>query len=264
MLESRSLSNIRILISNDDGVHAEGIKVLEKIAKTITPDVWVVAPEKEQSGKGGSATFDNILRIHKWDERKFSVTGTPTDNVHLAVDKILTDKKPDLVLSGINRDSNLGNYLMLSGTLGAAFAGSADKIRSIAISQSIMKEHPVKYNLAEHFLPDIIKRLYFLHDWNSDTVMNVNFPCCPLASVGGIRVTRQANVDVNWFAEQSADPHGYKCYWMTSHLVHDSKLVCGTDIEAVCYDNYVSITPLRNDLTNYGYLDTLKEEFYAK
>lgn len=264
MTESRSLSNIRILISNDDGIHAEGIKVLEKIAKSITPDVWVVAPEKEQSGKGGSATFDNILRIHKWEDRKFSVTGTPTDNVHLAIDKILTDKKPDLILSGINRDSNVGNYLMLSGTLGAAFAGSSDKVRSIAVSQNIIKGQPVKYNLAEHFLPDIIKRLYFLRDWDTDTVMNVNFPCCTLDAINGIRVTRQAHVDVNWYAEQSADPNGYKCYWMTSHLVHNSESTCGTDIEAVYYDNYISITPLHNDLTNYGYLDTLKEEFYAK
>ena len=263
-MNSGSLSNIRILISNDDGVHAEGIKVLEKIANLITPDVWVVAPEKQQSGKGCSSTFDTILRIQKWGPRTFSVTGTPADNVHLAISRILTDKKPDLVLSGINKDSNIGNYVMLSGTLGAAFAGASEGVRSIAISQHIFEQNaPVKYTLAEHFLADIIKKLYSLDDWNSDTVMNVNFPLCPVNAVGGIRITKQANVAVDWYSIEQEDPYKYKCYWISSKLVHSKEDTIGTDVEAICEDNNISITPLRNDLTNYGYLDRLKEAFYA-
>lgn len=262
---SSSLSNIRILISNDDGIHAEGIKVLEKIANQITPDVWVVAPEKQQSGKGSSSTFDTILRVQKWGPRHFSVTGTPADNVHLAIDRILTDKKPDLVLSGINKDSNLGNYVMLSGTLGAAFAGASEGVRSIAVSQHILEhDAPVRYSLAEPFLVNIIKKLYALNDWSSDTVMNVNFPCCNLNAINGIRITKQANVTVDWFTIESEDPYKNKCYWMSSKLVHSKEGALGTDLEAIYDDNYISITPLRNDLTNYNYLDNLKEAFYAK
>lgn len=259
------ISNIRILISNDDGIHAEGIKVLEKIANKITPDVWVVAPEKPQSGKGCSSTFDTILRVQEWRPRHFSVTGTPADNVHIAVNRILTDKKPDLILSGINKDSNLGNYVMLSGTLGAAFAGVSEGIRSIAISQHILQQNaPVRYNLAEHYLEDIIKRLYAMNDWNSDTVMNVNFPFCPLSSVAGIRITKQGNVGVEWYTIEVEDPYKGKCYWITSKLVHSKEEALGTDVEAIYDDNYISITPLRNDLTNYSYLNNLKEIFYAK
>lgn len=263
-MSNRSLSDIRILISNDDGIHAEGIKVLEKIANSITSDVWVVAPEKQQSGKGCSSTFDSILRIQEWGPRKFSVTGTPADNVHVAIGRILTDKKPDLVLSGINLDSNVANYLMLSGTIGAAFAGSSDMVRSIAISQHIKdRETPAKYTLAVEYLEDIIKKLYFL-PWTSDIVMNVNFPCCSNAEVKGIKITRQANVDVHWETKKFKDPHNWNCYWMTSHLIQDQERCIGTDLEAIYNDNYISISPLRNDLTDYRFIDILKEEFYGK
>lgn len=262
MSSQKSLSDIRILISNDDGVHAEGIKVLEKIALSITPDVWVVAPEKQQSGKGCSSTFDTILRVQQWGPRRFSVTGTPADNVHVAIDQILTDKKPDLVLSGINEDSNIGNYVMLSGTLGAAFAGIAEGVKSIAVSQHIKRGLPTKYNLPETYLADIIRKLFNI-DWSSDTVMNVNFPLCSQNDVGGIRITRQANVDVKWKSIPSEDPHGYPCYWMTSHLEPKPEDICGTDLEAIYNDNFISITPLRNDLTDYNCVNVLKEEFYG-
>ena len=264
-MNSGSLSNIRILVSNDDGVHASGIKVLDKVANEITPDVWVVAPEKQQSGKGCSSTFDTILRIQQWGPRRFSVTGTPADNVHLAVTKILTDKKPDLILSGINKDSNIGNYVMLSGTLGAAFAGVSEGIRSVAISQHILQQNvPVKHHLSEHFLADILRKLYSLEDWTSDTVMNINFPLCAVNEVRGIRITKQANVSVDWYSIETDDPYKNKCYWLTSKLVHEKGDAVGTDLEAICEDNYISITPLKNDLTNYSYLNRLKEAFYAK
>lgn len=262
-MESRSLSGIRILISNDDGVHAEGIKVLEKIANTITPDVWVVAPEKGQSGKGCSSTFDSILRIQQWGPRKFSVTGTPSDNVHVAMEHILADRKPDLILSGINEDSNVGNYVMLSGTLGAAFAGSVEHVHSIAISQHLINR-PAKYFLAEHYLVEIIRDLYLIKGWTTDVVMNVNFPCCQLNEVKGVKITKQADLSVSWKTSVTIDPYGGKCYWLTSRILSDEEKAYGSDVEAIYEDNYISITPLRCDLTDYSSMNILKEKFYDK
>lgn len=257
----QSLSGIRILITNDDGVHAAGIKVLEKIANSMTPDVWVVAPEKEQSGRGGSVTFDNILRIQEWSPRKFSVTGTPADNVHVALNQILTDKKPDLVLSGINHGENVSAYLSLSGTLGAGFAAASHGIKSICVSQQIAQGSAAKFSNIENFLPDIIKKLYSMH-WPDKRVMNINFPNCLHSQVSGIRVTEQAKLIANWQVKADVDPAGGKFYWLHSELERNAENLLGSDLGAVL-ENAISITPLYCDLTDYDSMDSLKEIFYG-
>ncbi len=257
----QSLSGIRILITNDDGVHAAGIKVLEKIANSITPDVWVVAPEKEQSGRGGSVTFDNILRIQEWSPRKFSVTGTPADNVYVALNQILTDKKPDLVLSGINHGENVSAYLSLSGTLGAGFAAASQGIKSICVSQQASQGGTSKFSNVENFLPDIIKKLYSIH-WLEKRVMNINFPNCLHSQVSGIRVTEQANLTANWQTKVDVDPAGSKFYWLHSELDKSKEYLLGSDLGALL-ENAISITPLYCDLTDYESMDRLKEVFYG-
>src|SRR3712207_4173454 len=114
------LPNARILVTNDDGVHAPGIKILEAIARQLSPDVWVCAPETEQSAASHSLTIHRPLRIREYDERRFSIDGTPTDAVLLAVKRLLADRRPDLVLSGINHGSNIGDDVTYSGTIAAA------------------------------------------------------------------------------------------------------------------------------------------------
>lgn len=257
----QSLSGIRILITNDDGVHSLGIKVLEKIANILTPDVWVVAPEKEQSGRGCSATFDSALRIQEWSPRKFSVTGTPADNVYVALDKILLDKKPDLVLSGINHGENLANYLSLSGTIGAGFAAASQGIKAICVSQEITNGIVPKFSNVENFLPDIIKKLYSM-SWLNNRVMNINFPKCLHSEVTGIRVTSQGHVGTDWKAEEGVDPSKKKYYWITSKLAYNPHEIIGTDISAI-EENAISITPLYCNFTDFESMNKLKELFYG-
>jgi 5'-nucleotidase len=175
MVSKPALSGLRILIVNDDSINSVGIKALERIANSITPDVWVVAPEVGQSGKGFSVTFDSILRINEISPRKFSVSGTPSDCVYVALGQILNDKKPDLILSGINHGANLADFIGLSGTVGAAFAAASQGIRAIAVSQHFTTEPPAKFPLVDHFLPSIIKKLMSIN-WPDQVCMNVNFP----------------------------------------------------------------------------------------
>lgn len=257
----QSLSGIRILITNDDGIHSAGIKVLEKIANIITPDVWVVAPEKEQSGRGCSDTFDQALRIQKWSPRKFSVTGTPADNVYVALDKILLDKKPDLVLSGINHGENLAGFLSLSGTVGAGFAAASQNIKAICVSQEFSQNSQLRFSNVENFLPDIIKKLYSLN-WRKNRVMNINFPNCSHANVLGVRITKHAQVSSEWHALEREDPSSQKYYWLHSRLVHTKEEVMGTDIGAL-EERFISITPLYCDFTDYESMDDLKGLFYG-
>jgi len=124
MAKSKALKNKRILVVNDDGVGAPGIKILEKVAKSLSDDVWVVAPEQEQSGAGHSLTLTSPLRLRKISARKFAVQGTPTDCVMLAVNKVFNNEKPDLVLSGINRGANMGEDVTYSGTIAACMEGT--------------------------------------------------------------------------------------------------------------------------------------------
>ena len=126
---------MRILLTNDDGVHAPGLEVLMKIARAISDDIWIVAPSEEQSGTGHSLTLTRPLRIRKHGHQHFSVTGTPTDAVMMAVSHLMKDCKPDLVLSGVNRGANLGEHVTYSGTVSAAMEGAISGIRSIALSQ---------------------------------------------------------------------------------------------------------------------------------
>ena len=128
------LKGARILIANDDGIHSAGIKLLETIARTLSDDVWVCAPETEQSGASHSLTIHRPLRAKKYDDRHYSVDGTPTDCVMLAMNHVLKDRRPDLVLSGINHGANIGDDVTYSGTIAAAMEATLLGLRAIAIS----------------------------------------------------------------------------------------------------------------------------------
>jgi 5'-nucleotidase len=241
------LSNLRILISNDDGIHAPGIKVLERIARSISKDVWVVAPEHEQSAAGHSLTIRRPLRVRKLSRRRFAVDGTPTDAVLLGVNHVLMGRKPDLVLSGINRGSNLGEDVTYSGTVAAAMEATILGIPAIALSQYINHPHPVKWATAEHWAPDIIRKLMAV-GWSRNVLINLNFPDVIHSHVTGVEVTRQGKRKLGDNIVERNDPRGEPYVWIGAQRAEE-RSTPGTDIEAVCR-GAVSITPLCFDLTH--------------
>lgn len=258
--KTKSLSKMRILITNDDSIHANGIKALEKIANNITPDVWVVAPEVGQSGKGFSVTFDDILRVKELSPRKFSVSGTPADCVFIALGQILKDKQPDLVLSGINHGSNIGDFIGLSGTIGAAFAASSQNIRSIAVSQDCSESSClIKFPAIDYFLQEIIKKLMSF-DWPDGVCMNVNFPDVPLDAVKGIRIATQGKMEVSWNIHERMDPVDHAYYWLRAKYVEKPSSE-SSDLVLLEQKKCITITPLQNRQEHSGCFKELEEIF---
>ncbi len=260
MVSKSSLSGLRILIANDDSINSLGIKALERIANSITPDVWVVAPEVEQSGKGFSVTFDSILRIKEISPRKFSVSGTPADCVFVALGEILKDKKPDLILSGINHGANVADFIGLSGTVGATFAAASRNIKSIAVSQHFREGQCLtKFPLVEHYLPGIIKKLLSF-DWPNQVCMNVNFPDAPVGEVGGVRVASQGELDVDWKVFKKTDPVDHPYYWLRATYA-DKKNDANSDVVLLENKKMITITPLQSRHEFSGCINQLEELF---
>lgn len=253
-----NLKKARILVSNDDGIHAPGLKVLEKVARALSDDVWVVAPESEQSAVAHSLTIRRPLRLWKLSERRYIVDGTPTDSVLLGVRQLLKDKKPDLVLSGINRGSNLGDDVTYSGTVAAAMEGTLLGIPSIALSQHIAGEGPIQWNTARHWAPDIIRRAMEA-GWASNVLLNVNFPDLPADQVTGVAVASQGKRKIGDELVQRVDPRGQPYYWIGGQRLEDPGLA-GTDLAAV-YRGQVAVTPLGVDFTHQATLSKMAAVF---
>lgn len=252
------LANARILISNDDGVHAPGIKVLEKIARAISKDVWVVAPESEQSATGHSLTIRRPLRVRQLSRRRFAVDGTPTDAVLLGINHVLRDKKPDLVLSGINRGGNLGEDVTYSGTVAAAMEATILGVPSIAFSQYYTPDHPVRWSTGEHWAPDIIRRVCRV-GWGKNVLINVNFPDVHHDKVSGIEITCQGKRKIGDELSERFDPRGEPYIWIGAQRAEE-RSTRGTDIEAVVR-GAVSVTPLCVDLTDRDTMRALAATF---
>jgi len=261
MAISSPLSGLRILITNDDSIHAPGLKALEKIANSITPDVWTIAPKVGQSGKGFSVTFDDILRVEELSPRRFSVSGTPADCVYIALGEILKDHKPDLILSGINSGSNIANFIGMSGTVGATFAGASRNIKSIAVSQDFANTPPTKFSAVESYLPQIIRRLLGF-TWDDGICMNVNFPEAKPGEIGGIKVARQGQLDVVWNVFKRTDPGDNTYYWLRSSQTDKGKVI-DSDVELLMQKKAITITPLQCRHEHSDSIDKLKELFSA-
>ena len=253
---------MRILLTNDDGIHAEGLAALEQIAAALSDDVWVVAPEYEQSGASRALTLSEPLRVRRMGEKRFAVGGTPTDCVLLAVQELIEGPKPDLVLSGVNRGQNLAEDVTLSGTVAGAIEGMALGIPAIALSQALFlfrDEVKANFETAVAHAPGVIRRLLET-GWPNDVVINLNFPSVPPDGVKGIEVTRQGFRDQFMrHVEKRTDLRGRDYYWM-GFKAQPSKPSDGTDLRAV-YDERISITPLHIDLTHDKTLSALKAAF---
>src|ERR1700683_4959482 len=181
---------MRIMVTNDDGIHAEGLDVCEKIARQISEDVWVIAPEYDQSGVAHSLSLNDPLRLRQVAERRFAVRGTPTDCVIMGARHVLDGKQIDLVLSGVNRGRNVGEDVIYSGTVAGAMEGAVLGIPSLALSQSYKSRsgQPPFWETGLHFAPDIIRRV-LAQGVRRDVLINLNFPDCRPEEVKGIAVT---------------------------------------------------------------------------
>lgn len=235
----------RILVTNDDGIHAPGLAVLEDIAREFTEEVWVVAPETNQSGASHSLTLRRPLRLRHIGPRHFAVDGTPTDCVLLALQHVIREPV-DLVLSGVNHGGNLGEDVTYSGTVAAAMEGTLLGVRSIALSQVYDDPHPVEWGTARRFAPELIARLWAA-EWGEGVLVNVNFPACPPAGVRGIAVTCQGRRKIGDQLVERIDPRGEPYIWIGVARREETD-VEGTDLWAVAR-GYVSVTPVRLDLT---------------
>jgi 5'-nucleotidase len=250
---------MKILVTNDDGIHAPGLVALEKIARAISEDVWVVAPDEERSGAGHAITISNPIRYRKIDDRHFEVSGTPTDCVVMAVRKIMP-AMPDLVLSGVNRGSNIADDVTYSGTIAAAMEGTQLGIKSIAMSQITgMYGNGESFAVAEKFGVDIVRKLVAMN-FGPGAFMNVNFPDCRVDEVAGIDITMQGKRDQNFLlVDERKDARGNPYFWI-GFARERGNPPAGTDIAAV-FNKRISITPLHMNLTQIDAMIALRDSF---
>ncbi len=246
----------RILVTNDDGIHAPGLEVLERVAGRLSGDVWVVAPESEQSAASHALTLRRPLRIRHLDARRFAVDGTPTDCVVVALNRIMADKRPTLVLSGINHGGNLGEDVIYSGTVAAALEAALLGVPAVAFSQRRSRDGPMHWATAERFAPEILDRLTAF-DWPPDVLFNVNFPALPPEEVRGLRACHQGRREAGVRIIDGVDPGGRPYVWIgdysDKHSEHPE-----SDLTAVG-DGFISVTPLQLDLTHRPSLASLHD-----
>jgi 5'-nucleotidase len=248
---------MRILLTNDDGIHAEGLAVLERIANKLSDDVWVVAPETDQSGLAHSLTLSEPLRLRKIGDKRFALRGTPTDCVIMGIREVLPGK-PDLVLSGVNAGANMADDVTYSGTIAGAIEGTLQGVRSFALSQAFAHtpERVIPWEIAETFAPELIEKLMKV-DLPDGTFLNLNFPNCAPADVQGVSVTGQGKMDFGLTVEERQDGRGIPYYWLRFGERLGNFLE-GTDIHAVKHGK-ISITPLKLDLTDYSVKDRIAQ-----
>ena len=252
---------MRILLTNDDGIHAPGLTVLEAIAAELSDDVWVCAPAEEQSGAGHSLTLHMPVRLVQHGEQRFAVTGTPTDAVNLALKKLFPDGRgPDLVISGVNGGENLGDDVTYSGTISAAVEAALAGIPAVAMSQA-MRDAGHGFAAAEFWAANVLAPLLDLQ-MAKRTVINVNFPALPADQVKGIRVVRQGFHDyARGSLVEAVDPRGRPYFWFGLEDIEHT-LDHGTDLEAVS-EGYVAVTPLQLDLTHHASISALAGRYAA-
>ena len=248
----------RILVTNDDGIHAPGLAVAVGIARAISDDVWVVAPENEQSGASHSLTLADPLRLRQVAERRYAVTGTPTDCVMMACLSILEHEPPTLILSGVNSGSNLADDITYSGTVAGAMEGCALGIPSIALSQDTGEggRLGIDWSAGETHGPAVIRQLVAA-GWPKDILMNVNFPGISAADVRGVALVPQGRYDLqSTEIHQRMDMRERAYYWIGLRR-REAVPPEDSDLGAV-HGGKISVTPLHLNLTEYAVLKEMQ------
>ena len=253
---------MRILLTNDDGIHAPGLAVLEEIAREISDDIWIVAPETDQSGVAHSLSLNDPLRLREVGPRHYAVKGTPTDCVIMGVRHLMLETPPDLILSGVNRGRNCAEDVTYSGTVAGAMEGTVLGVPSFALSQShgqANRQNPF-WDTARSFAPDLIKRV-LKEGVPRDVLININFPDCAPGEVQGVAVATQGKRDQELLRiEARTDGRGNPYYWIGFSRKPNVGLRPGTDLLALT-ENRISVTPLRLDLTDEPFMTRLAELF---
>ena len=256
------MSSMRILVTNDDGIHAEGLDICEQIARALSDDVWVIAPEYDQSGVAHSLTLNDPLRLRQVAERRFAVRGTPTDCVIMGARHVLNGKGPDLVLSGVNRGRNAGEDVIYSGTVAGAVEGTVIGVPSLALSQAYASRsgRPPYWETSLRHGPDLIRRVV-AEGIPRDVLINVNFPDCPPDEVKRIAVTTQGRrMQERLQIDQRKDGRGNPYYWIAYVRHAFAPAEHGTDLAAL-EEHCIAVTPLKLDMTDEPYMTQLAKLF---
>ena len=257
---------MRILLTNDDGINAPGLAVLEAIAGDLAGpegEVWVVAPAFEQSGVGHCISYTHPMMVAKLGEKRFAAEGSPADCVLAGLHDVMKDAQPDLVLSGVNRGNNSAENTLYSGTIGGAMEAALQGVPAIALSQyfgpaNLGLDNP--FEAAQRFGADLVRRiLAAMPETQGDYRLfyNVNFPPVSADAVRGTRVAAQGfRRDTHFGVEPHSSPSGRRFLWIKGGYQHNPTAP-GTDA-AVNLDGYISVTPMRADLTAHDALEALK------
>ncbi len=250
-------SKERILLTNDDGIHAPGMEILERVVRELCDDVWVIAPEFEQSGASHSLSIANPIRLRQIDEKRFAIRGTPTDCVLMAYYDIMRDQRPTMLISGINRGANLAEDVTYSGTCAAAMEGTQLGLRSIAMSLVFTIGGKARWATAERYAGAVLRHLLRV-EWRENSFLNVNFPDCEPPEVTGVLVTKQGQRPPGSFTlDARIDARNVPYYWVKISYQkggeHDE-----TDLEAIDR-NAIAVTPLQLDLTHHEWRARLSD-----
>lgn len=245
---------MRILVSNDDGINSEGLYALVETAKELAEEVFVVAPDRDQSAASHSLSLHKPLRADKVADNIYSVEGTPTDCINLAVNGLFRDKKPDLIVSGINKAANMGDDITYSGTVSAAIEGTLLKVPSIAFSLASRSNFNFSTGAA---YSKIIMKYVIANGLPDGTLLNVNVPNLTMEEIKGIKITKQGKRIYNEMIVRDVDPRGREYFWIGGNEL-DFIEIEESDIVSV-NAGYVSVTPIRLDMTDYSYLEKLKQ-----
>lgn len=241
----------RILVTNDDGIDAPGLSVAEAVANCIADEVWTVAPSRERSGAARSVSLNQSLRLHAHGPRRFSVDGTPTDAVMLALKEIMAEAPPDLTISGINFGANLGEEASYSGTVSAALEATIGGVPAIAMSQLYHRESKTApWHIARSYAKPLLEWLLQL-GWPPGSMMNVNFPPLIGTQPRGVKITHLDDGNVargKYIRDVAVKPDGKPFTWKGYNPSLESK-DRDSDVGAV-QDGYITVTPLKLDLTD--------------
>ncbi|MGF9758334.1 5'/3'-nucleotidase SurE [Microvirga sp. 0TCS3.31] len=252
---------MRILCTNDDGIHAPGLKTLEAIARELSDDVWVVAPETDQSGVAHSLSLNDPLRLREISNRHFAVRGTPTDCVIMGVRHLMRDAKPDLVLSGVNRGQNVAEDVTYSGTVAGAIEGTILGVPAIALSQAYgptTRDAP-RWQCAEHHGPKVVRRILEA-GIAKGILVNVNFPDCEPDEVEGTALVNQGQRTQELLRlDERRDGRGNPYFWIAFER-RPFTPGNGTDLWAIA-NRRIAVTPLRIDMTDEPTLTRYAQAF---
>lgn len=246
MVENQGDVGLRILLTNDDGIDAHGLMVLEDIARQLTDDIWVCAPSSEQSGASHSLTMHRPIRLKQHDERRYSVDGTPTDCVLVALNHLFKDeRKPDLVLSGVNHGSNIGDDVVYSGTVSAAMEATMLGVRAIGLSLRVANGH-AEWETPRRWGAEVIRRVIGL-PWPRNVMVSVNFPPVTPDAVTGVHAAPLGIRKIGDRVSERIDPRGRPYFWIGT-MIEVEGPPAGSDV-AIIRQGGIAVTPLQVDLT---------------